>query len=465
MKSDKDPFKLTSIDEDGGHLNIIPAEVSGYFQRHRARVHFILLIIFLALPWIYYQGKPLILLDIAKREFIFLGTTFQSHDAPLIFLILAIATLTLAFVTSLWGRVWCGWACPQTVFIDSVYRKIEILIEGNYIERRKLQSAPWTFSKFLKKSIKWLIFTFVSTLFAHSFVAYFTGSHELLLMMQGPPSANWNYFLLIVSFTALVLFDFAWFREQFCVIMCPYGRIQSILLDPSSLAVVYNQERGEPRKGAALQGGRTGDCVSCNRCVEVCPTGIDIRNGLQMECISCTACIDACDAIMEKVNKPKGLISYRTLDGSAFRFSKLKTAFYGFLILLFSGVLIYNIEARATANITVLRAIEAPYSQTQDSEGNALITNHFRIHLTSQSDKSFNYYVQLPKEDNDKGLKLTVGQNPILLKAKSSETWHVFVQLPQALIPASGKVNFNLLIKTDDGTEQIYNLTFIGPTS
>jgi cytochrome c oxidase accessory protein FixG len=464
MKNERDLYKLTSIDEHGGHLHLIPAEVKGFFRKHRIRVQLFLLIIFLLLPWIHHQGRQLILLNIPSREFIFFGLLFKSHDAPLLFLLIAILTLGLALVTAIWGRIWCGWACPQTVFIDAVYRRIEIWTEGNYIERRRLQFAPLSWNKFRKKSLKWLFFFLVSALFAHSFAAYFTGSYELLKMISQPPSENWNYFLIISFSTALLLFNFGWFREQFCVIMCPYGRIQSVLLDPSSLAIVYDQQRGEPRRGAAPAGKTSGDCVSCNRCVEVCPTGIDIRNGLQMECISCTACIDACDEIMQKVKKPKGLIAYRTLDGSHFQIFKFKTVFYGALIAFAIGVLAYNLKTRESVNIDVLRGIDAPYSEDKNAQGQFQIINHFRLHMTSQSDQDMSYHVSLSSEALAQGMSLTLAQNPLQLKSESSQTWHLFVLFPKEQLPKNGKLSFSILIQSQSGELFKRDLTFLGPT-
>lgn len=463
MKEEKDLYKLTSIDADGGHIHIIPAEVKGFFRKYRTYTHILLLSIFLGLPWIHFQGKQLILLSIPTREFIFFGLTFKSHDAPLIFLLISIGILSLALVTALWGRIWCGWACPQTVFIDFVYRRIERWVEGTYLERRRLHEAEWSWNKFRKIITKWFLFTFFSTLFAHSFVAYFTGSRELLRMMSGTPAENWTYFLIILSFTLLLLFNFGWFREQFCVIMCPYGRIQSVLLEPSSISVMYDQVRGEPRRSPSTPKEATGDCVSCNRCVEVCPTGIDIRNGLQMECISCTACIDACNEIMEKVHKPKGLISYRTLDNSSFKFFKLKTIFYGVLIILAFSVLIYNLNTRSTVDIALLRGIGTPYSQDLDPDGRPQIINHFRLHLNSQTNKEMIFEISLSEKDLQKGLALMVSPQPIVLKPQASETWHLFFHLPKELLPSNGKFDFIITLKSQDGEIQTKNITFLGP--
>ncbi|MGZ3806167.1 MAG: cytochrome c oxidase accessory protein CcoG, partial [Pseudobdellovibrionaceae bacterium] len=358
-----DPERLTSIDEFGDRTYIIPAEVRGFYHRYRTWVHFILLVIFLALPWTSINGSQTILLDIHARKFAIFGMTFWAHDAPLVFFILATLTLSLAFVTSIWGRVWCGWACPQTVFIDAVFRRIEHWVQGNYIQRRQLKQAPLSFKKVFKNLLTWILFFIVSSLIAHSFAAYFVGAEALIKMLQESPGQNWESFLVVSFFTLVVLFDFGWFREQFCIIMCPYGRIQSVLLDQKSLAVVYDQERGEPRKGKVetnkKQGDKQGDCVNCNRCVQVCPTGIDIRKGLQMECIACSACVDACDEIMTKIKKPKGLIRYDTLDHSKISLTKPRSLIYMALILISLIGLTYNISTREKAQVFILRAKEA----------------------------------------------------------------------------------------------------------
>lgn len=463
MPHQKDPNKLTSIDEYGSHLNIIPAEVQGYFRKHRSRIHFLLLIVFLLIPWIHINNNQLILLNISKREIIFLGLIFKSHDAPLIFPLLIIATLGLAFATAVWGRIWCGWACPQTVFIDAVYRKIETLTEGDYIERRRQQKGELTVPIFFKKCLKWLLFVFVSSLFAHSFAAYFIGSYELIAMMKGAPAENWNYFVVILFITAVITFDFGWFREQFCVIMCPYGRIQSVLLEPSSLSVVYDQERGEPRRGVSTDKKIHGDCVNCHRCVEVCPTGIDIRNGLQMECIACTACIDACDEIMRKINKPERLISYKTLDGSKFKILKFKTVAYGILIIIAASVFIYNLQSRDPVELAILRGIESPYTLDSDEQGQPQIINHYRFHFVSQSHQEANYELELSELDRKAGMALVLAQPILHLKPNGTETLHVFVKAPRSLALEHGQRKVFITVKSDSNFKTTREIIFIGP--
>ncbi|MFS4457716.1 cytochrome c oxidase accessory protein CcoG [Bdellovibrio sp. HCB2-146] len=457
-----DPNLLTSVDQHGDRLNIIPAEVRGFYRRHRDWSQGVLLLIFLLLPWTTINGHQTILIDIPNREFALFGILFRAHDTPLLFFVLAILTLGLAFVTSVWGRVWCGWACPQTVFIDAVYRRIERWVEGTYIKRRALQQGPMTPEKFRKVSLKWFLFFVVSSLIAHSFMAYFVGAQELMKMTQNAPSENLTYFTLVTFFTAIILFDFAWFREQFCVIMCPYGRIQSVLLDRKSIAVVYDQERGEPRKGSADYGTRKGDCVSCNRCVQVCPTGIDIRNGLQMECITCTACIDACDEIMEKVNKPKGLIRYDTLDGKPFRFKRFRTLAYLAIIIVLGAGLTYALSTREPVHFTVLRGQGLPYSLIED-QGQKLVLNQFRLHIQNQSDDEAEYQMTLAEDLSQQGVQLLVAEPKIKLAKGESREWYFFVRVPESHFQKSNQIRTQIQVQDSKNFKTSRELILLGP--
>ncbi len=462
----KDISKLGSINEHGEKLRIIPAEVRGFFRKHRDWTQLVLIFIFLAIPWTEINGHQTILLDIPHREFTLFGVIFRAYEAPLIFFLLIGATISLAFITSIWGRIWCGWACPQTVFIDAIYRRIEQLVEGNYIQRRQLRDGPMTGIKAFKLIIKWILFFIVSSLIAHSFAAYFIGSHQLIDMITDGPSAHMSAFLIVGFFTAITLFDFAWFREQFCVIMCPYGRIQSVLMDQKSLAVVYDAQRGEPRKGSVDEGKKQGDCVSCNRCVQVCPTAIDIRQGVQMECIACTACIDACDEIMDKVKKPRGLIKYDTVDGTPTQFFKPRTIAYLMIILVALGGLIFNLTSRTSAHYTVLRGIAKPFEISKDNQGQEILINHFRIHLTNQGQKSGNYLVSLSEDLINAGAELTAPQNPVRLDPGVSHTWHFFIKIKPEAVAQEGKMK-GMVTVTDLNSPETFKvskeLTVIGP--
>jgi cytochrome c oxidase accessory protein FixG len=313
--------------------------------------------------------------------------------------------------------------------------------------------------------MKWSLFVLVSSIISHSFIAYFTGSRQLVEMIQGPPSQNLTYFLLVAFFTLVSLFNFTWFREQFCVIMCPYGRIQSVFLEPTSLAIVYDEKRGEPRRSAGLaKNTKLGDCVGCNRCVEVCPTGIDIRNGIQMECIACTACIDACDDIMAKVKKPKGLISYRTLSGTPFKVVNFKTIIYSFFVFSSISGLAYNLKNRDTVNISVLRAIDTPYTLTNDENGVEVVINHFRLHLTNQTGIDSKYTISLSDEAKSQGVKLVLAQNPLELLANRSGTFHLFIHVPSSKLKNENKLEIKFSIRGSKSNIFDREMILLGPS-
>jgi cytochrome c oxidase accessory protein FixG len=429
------------LDEFGQRVAIIPAEVRGRFQRRKEKVHFFLLVLFLILPWVRVGGHQAIHLDIPGRRFTFFGLELFAYDIPLLFLVLLIFAGTLFLLTALYGRVWCGWGCPQTVFIEAVYRRIERWVEGTYIERRKLAQAELSFKKLFKFFLKWALFFAVSSFFAHSFIAYFAGGRELFEMMQRAPKDNSTYFIFVSFVTGLLLFDFGWFREQFCVIMCPYGRFQSVLQDTQSLTILYDAGRGEPRKSPETK--NPGDCVSCKRCVEVCPTGIDIRNGTQLECIGCTACIDACDEIMLKVHKPTGLIAYRT-EASLTSDVPLKPIWqrprviaYGTVLVIAALVLSYLLSSHEPIFVEVLRAQGLPYELIH-TQGQELVQNQFKIRL----------------------------QNHELSAAKITVTWpetaaihHITLPMSEILLPPDSRIEIPIIVQTDasgfDSTNQL----------
>lgn len=454
--------RLASLDAHGFRRAIIPAEVKGFFRKHRDWSQIVLLLIFLLLPWVHFSnGEQMILLSLEERKFHLFGTIFYAHDAPKFFFLLFIFTLVLVFFTSFLGRVWCGWACPQTVFIDGVYRRIEKWIEGNYIERRKLHESAWNFNKIWKKSLKWVAFTAVSSLFAHSLAAYFVGSHEIIYMVQKSPLENEETFLVVLFITALLLFDFGWFKEQFCIIMCPYGRFQAALMDPNSLTVVYDVNRGEPRKGTVQPGEKQGDCISCQRCVQVCPTGIDIRKGSQLECIACTACIDACDEIMEKVKKPKGLIRYDTLSGKKPNMFNLRSMLYFTLITVATIGLVITLRNRADVEITVLRAKEDPYTIMKLENGDQLIMNHFRIHIKNQSNQDETYKIALPSDSIYESLQVTMAQDTVVVPSTKDMTVHLFVRFkPSILVNGKMKAQVNIINKENITQKE---MVLIGP--
>jgi cytochrome c oxidase accessory protein FixG len=449
--------RLSTTDEAGRRIYLYPAEVKGKYRDRRSWAHGLLIVVFLLLPWVHWNGRQLLLLDVARREFSFFGLHLRAHDAPLLLFLLLAFTFLIGLITALWGRVWCGWACPQTVFIDFLFRRIETWIEGKHRTRRALDEGPWDGNKILRKSLKYGAFLLVSLVITHSFLAYFVGSKAVFEMVSSTPSKNWTSFLVIVSTTGLILFDFGWFREQFCTIVCPYGRFQSVLIDENSVIVGYDTNRGEPRRGLREEG--QGDCVACNRCVQVCPTGIDIRRGLQMECISCTACIDACDEVMEKIKKPAGLIRYTSLAELA---GKPKNRFsprpyvYSALLLACVASLVVALGRKEFLDVTVLRASDSPYQIV--SEGSErLVVNHFRLDISNQTGSPVRIFAELGP---DTKAALVMPLNPIALGEGGTARADFFLKLPAALV--QGRKTIPMTLRYEGGTKNL-EVTLVGP--
>ena len=300
---------VTTINEDGSRRFIHPADVRGRFSTWRAIVGILILAVYVGLPWITINGNPAVFLDLAHRQFHFFGLTFVTQDLWVAFFLISGLGFSLFYVTALLGRIWCGWACPQTVYLD-VIRRIERWFEGDAPARARLDRMPWTGEKTLKRGGKNLVFLLFAALLAHVFLSYYVSPAGLSRMMTGAPDDNWGSFVFVFLMTGAMWFDFVWFREQFCIVLCPYGRLQSALIDTNTLVIGYDTIRGEPRGKKGTAGA--GDCIDCLACVAVCPTGIDIREGPQIGCITCSLCIDACDQVMERIGRPKKLIGYTT---------------------------------------------------------------------------------------------------------------------------------------------------------
>lgn len=448
------PDRPPSLDSEGYRLFVIPAQVRGFYRKWRNIVYGILIFIFMVLPWITIKGQQVILLNLPDREFRFFNFTFYAHDGPFIFFVLAGAAFSIVLITALYGRLWCGWACPQTVFIDFIYRRIEEWVEGNHIARRKLDKEAMNTKKFFKRSLKWFLYFIVSAHLAHSFTAYFVGAKELVWLSTGSPFDHWGLFLFVQVFTLILLADFGWFREQFCLIACPYGRFQSALMDQNSLAILYDYERGEPRKQKGLKD--FGDCINCLRCVNVCPTGIDIRDGLQMECIACTACADACDEVMTKIKKPTGLIRYASqneVEGKKTKTSPRVYGYLGILAMLFIGASIY-IFNRPDMDIKFIRAIEAPYKQVSNK-----VINHFRIHLRNLSFKESQITsLQL----NEPSAKIVSPQLQQSIYPGQDAWIHVFIEVPADFF-TKGSKEVAWTLKFSNTSDSEGKLKLLGP--
>ncbi len=376
---------LSSVGGDGSRIALHPADVRGRYTLARRLVALLLVAAVVLMPWIRIDGRPAVRLDFAGLRFHFFGATFVAEDLWLGFFIITGLGFALFFLTALFGRLWCGWACPQTVLLEHVYRRIERWLEGDAPERRRLDAAPWTGAKLLRRGGKHALFLVVSLVLAHAALAWVVSLPEVLSMVTHAPTANWGVFVFIVVATTLLYLNFGWFREQLCIIVCPYGRLQSALIDDDSVVIGYDERRGEPRGRRTAEAPAKGDCIDCFRCVQVCPTGIDIRQGLQMECIGCAACIDACDDVMARLDRPKGLVRYdslRGLAGAKTRFLRPRTLLYAGLLLLGAIVAGTAFARRQPAVFHAVRMQGAPYFLDGDT-----VRNQFLVRVVNKSDE------------------------------------------------------------------------------
>ncbi len=343
-----------------------PAEVRGFYQKIRNILQPLLILIFIFTPWISIDQRPMILFDIFNRQFIFFGETFYSHDAPLLFFVLMLVIIAIFIITALFGRLWCGWSCPQTVFLHGLFNKIEKYILGSYSKRQLLFKAKDSFRKKIKISAVYLIFLLVCWVLAHSFAAYFLGADVVTKYIYEGPGAHLNAFAVLSILTIGLFFNFTFFREKLCFLVCPYGRFQNSLIDSNSLTVFYDSLRGEPRgkkRGAVSLSDisndiEKGDCLDCGRCVIVCPAKIDIRNGFQFECISCAKCIDACNEVMQQTNRQPYLIRFETRNQKKITFKRFRLALYGLLLLVFLTGFVWILYKRSSVEAIKIIKVE-----------------------------------------------------------------------------------------------------------
>jgi cytochrome c oxidase accessory protein FixG len=381
--------ELASIDKDGSRKWIYARQPKGRYYTARTIVASILLIFLFAGPHIYVNGHPFMLLNLPERMFIVFGIPFMPQDFHLVVLLALSSLVTVALFTAIAGRIWCGWMCPQTIFLEMIFRRIEWFIEGSPKEQATLNASPWTKKKIFKKASKHTIFFGISFAIANTFLAYIIGRDELLKIQLDDPLHHLAGLGMITLFSFVFYAVFARFREQACLIACPYGRYQSVLVDKNTIAVTYDFLRGEPR-GKQKQRNidnaltKTGDCIDCHQCVVVCPTGIDIRNGIQLECVNCTACIDACDHVMTKIGKPKGLIRYTSWEavknGTANIFTGRIKAYLAVWIILLS-IVGYLFSQRTETETLILRQPGTTFIK----QGNDEIGNFFNVMITNKS--------------------------------------------------------------------------------
>jgi cytochrome c oxidase accessory protein FixG len=473
---------LATLNNDGSRRWLTPRLSVGTFWRLRRATAYLLIAFFTLLPFIEFNGKPLMLLDIWARRYIIMGYEFRPTDTLLLALFMIGVFLSIFFVTALLGRVWCGYACPQTVYMEFVFRPIERFFEG----APGRQSKNWFARSGAGKPIKFFVFFLVSLGLAHTFLSYFVGVERLWQWMGQSPFQHPGPFLVVVVVTGLMLFDFGFFREQLCLVACSYGRMQAVLLDRNSLIVSYDPIRGEPRgKKAGLsrdvslrvvdQGGpagaaiaakdRRGDCVDCGLCVQTCPTGIDIRKGLQMECIGCAQCIDACDAVMTKLKRPKGLIRYSSqaaIAREATRLIRPRVIAYPAIVAVIAGLFVFVLSGKGPADVNVLRGMGVPHTVLESGE----IANQVRVKIANRVPETRSYTIALVGEDGVAlpGARLEAVENPVTLTGDESRTSTVQLVFPHAIL-RNGSLPVKVRIEDGLGWSRDLSYTLFGPAS
>jgi len=446
---------LSTLNRDGSRRWIRPKLSRGRFYRRRFLTAWGLIATFTLIPILKLGGKPLMLFDIPKREFTFFGATFLPTDTFLLMLLLFSIFIGIFLITAVLGRVWCGWACPQTVYMEYLYRPIEVLIEGGRNRQLKLDAEGAN----ARRLIKNVIFLIVSAFLANTFLAYFVGWDQLLGWMTSSPTGHPTAFAMVLGTTLLMFFDFAYFREQTCIVACPYGRFQSVLLDRQSLIVGYDAGRGEPRARWRKKEERTaGDCIDCNLCVSTCPTGIDIREGLQMECIHCTQCIDACDDVMGRVGLDRGLIRYTSqaeLETGKRSFLRPRLVVYSAILLVMLGTFAFSLAGKQTADVTLLRGLGAPFTILPSGE----VSNQIRIKIANRAPEERSYLIEL---DAAQDLTMIAPENPLIVAPGETEMTGLFITAPISAF-AEGEAAVTLTISDSiDFSEQI-QYRILGP--
>lgn len=453
--------RIATVDESGKRKWIYAYKPKGRLYSLRIWLSVLYFAIFFGLPFIKVDGRPLFLFNIPNAKFILFGKVFWPQD----FFIFGLTMITFVFFivlfTAAFGRLFCGWACPQTNFMEMMFRRVEYWVIGDAPRQKQLKAAPWTFDKIWRVALKHFLFYLLSFIIANFFLAYIIGIDELKRIIMEPVSQHVGGFSAILIFSAVFYAVYAFFREQACTVVCPYGRLQSVLLDKNSMIVAYDYKRGEPR-GVPKKAASTnlGDCIDCHQCVKVCPTGIDIRNGLQMECVGCTACIDACDHIMDAVGKPRGLIRYASensiANGEPLRYTTRMKLYTGLCVLLL-GMLTVILITRKDVDATIIRTAGMLYQE----RGTDSISNLYNIRMINKTTKDLQLELVLKDEQ---GVVQMIGKPKLDIKREAQGDGTFFIILPRSIIHER-KTELELELRQDGKKIVTARTNFLGPSA
>jgi cytochrome c oxidase accessory protein FixG len=451
---------IGTIGPDGKRKWVFPWKPKGKLYNLRTLLSVFYLTVLFTLPFLKYNGHPMFLFNVLERKFILFGAIFWPQDLVIFGVAMITFVLFVVLFTVAFGRMFCGWVCPQTIFLEMVFRKIEYWIDGSAAQQKKLKDSSWTREKIIKRVSKHTVFYGVAFLISNTFLAYIIGIDKLFAIMSEPVSQHIIGLLLILIFSGVFYFVFAWFREQVCIIACPYGRLQGVMLDRNSIVVAYDYIRGEPRGKIKknTEEKQTGDCIDCGMCVKVCPTAIDIRNGTQMECVNCTACIDACDEVMEKVNRPKNLIKFASENAISKGHAKLlnwRTKAYSIVLLLLLVVLTALISSRKNIDTTILRSSGILYQQIDS-------VTYSNIYQFKTINKTYNDVEISLKIVEPKGAIIRFVGNDLTVKAESKFDGQFFLILPlEKMTGHKTKVVIDV-VEEGEAIERI-KTNFLGP--
>ena len=449
---------LYSISADGKRKFMHPVVHKGHYWQIRRRIAYALVVLFFALPVIHIGGYPAVFFDLATRRTHLFGSTFHPTENLVLFTFGFSVVVTVFFVGSTFGRVWCGFGCPQTVYLEFIFRPLEALIEGGPANQRRLNKESWTANKIRVKTLKYLVFAMVALLMATNFVSYFTSWAALLPGLLHEPS-KWSGALFAIALVAgAIVFDFGWFRDQMCTIACPYGRLQNVLSDPNTLLVAYDGARGEPRTRSRELLPGAGACVDCNACVSACPTGVDIRRGLQVECIGTAQCVDACDEVMRKLGRPTGLIKFTSemeQKGKAQRLWRPRNLAYLAMMAVAWSSFTALVFTRADALVEVVRGGREPYRILNSGE----VANQQRIRFTNQMEESQHFTFEVIEPKN---VSLVLSESPVVVEAEQVVTVNAVATAPRSIFQ-NGQAKVRYHVTSDHGFNKDIDFLLLGP--